>query len=178
MKKLKSGFTLLELMIVIAIIWISIIWATNISFNSLSNKQRVEWFFYKIKNNIETVKNNVLIWRETFDWTNTIVADIWNIDFNNSLSWSVKTYYYDQLDIKKSFWDFDIIPEKFYEIIVYNDWNRINDSETASIIINWRNLSLTGITTNNKILEIETKYKDKSKRFTINTISWVIEEIN
>lgn len=176
MKKVIKAFTLLEIMIVITLIWIIIIWATNINFNSLSDTQRVDWFFYKIKNNIETIKNNVLIWREVYHEWNTIVSNKWQIDFNNSWSWSIKTYYYDHFDNKKSYSDYNITPESFYKIKVSNNWNIIEDSKNVWLIINWRNLSLTWITTNNKVLEIETRYKDKVKIFTINTISWIIEE--
>jgi type II secretory pathway pseudopilin PulG len=176
MKKKKIAFTLLEIMVVVALLWIATLWITQLNFNSLSNKQRLDWFFYKIKTNIETVKNNVLIWREIKDWTETITSSRWQIDFNNSGSWIIKTYYYNTSGTKKSYslWKYDIIPEKGYAIVVSNSWSSITD--TGSILINWGNLTLTWITTTNKVLEIKTKYQWLEKVFTINTVSWVIEE--
>ena len=176
MKKLKQAFTLLEIMVVIALIWLIIIWATNLSFNSLSDTQRLNGFFYKIKTNIETVKNNVLIWREINNSWSTIISDKWQIDFNNSSKWSIRTYYYDDSNIKKLYSGYDIIPEDHYEIVISNDWSKLSDLETVWILINWRNLTLTWITTRNKTLDIEAIYKGRIKKFTINTISWVIEE--
>ncbi len=176
MKKEKMAFTLLEIMIVIAIVGIIIIWATSFSFNSLSDRQRVNWFFYKIKNNIETIKNNVLIWREVKDNGNNIVSNKWQIDFNNSGDGFIKTYYYNSSNSKINYPKYDIIPDKSYAIIIKNDWAKIDD--IASILIQWKNLTLTWawVNWNDKVLEVLVKYKNQEKIFTINAISWVIEE--
>lgn len=182
MKKPKLGFTLLELMVVIALIWVIIIWISKLNFNSLSDKQRLDWFFYKIKTNIETTRNNVLIWKEIKDWANTIVSNKWKIVINNFGSGTLKTYYHNWTNYI-AYSDKDITPEKHYSISAKCE-KLDNSSEellTAvwNIIIEWWNLSFTwwwscGLT--RKILRIEVKYRDKIKNFTINTISWVIEE--
>lgn len=176
MEKEIKAFTLLEIMVVIALIWILVIWATNINFNSISDKQRLDWFFYKIKTNIESIKNNVLIWREVLDDWNTIISSKWQIDFNNNGSWSMSTYYYNDSNSKVSYPRYNIIPKDFYEIVISNSWIWLTD--TGSILINWRNLTLTWawISGFDKVLEIVAKYKGIEKEFTINTISWVIEE--
>jgi hypothetical protein len=181
MKKLKLGFTLLEITVAIALIWIIIIWGTKLNFNSLSNKQRLDWFFYKIKTNIETVKNNTLIWKTLKNWNKIIVSEKWQIDFNNSGSGIIKTYYYDRNFNKKEYNFYDTIPKKYYSI--NTTCKKINSKETqelkgtGSIIINWSNLKLTSwCSSDEKELKIKIKYKNKEKRFTINTISWVIEE--
>jgi len=168
----KKWFTLLEIMIVIALIWIIALWASKINFNSLSDRQRVDGFFYKIKTNIETIQNDALIWKAIkLPDNSVIVPKKWKIDFSNSWSWIIVNNYFDWNNYKKYS---GIKPDKFYEIIIKN--NNTNLIDTWSLLIEWWNLSLTWITSNNKILEIEAKYKNFSKIFIINTISWVIEE--
>jgi len=166
MKKNKA-FTLIELMIVIAIIWIIAVSASNFSFNQLSDRQRLDWFFYKIKTNIEEIQNNALIWR-SIKWM--YVPKKRKIDFSNSGSWKIVSYYLSGTYIEYN----KIIPKKFYSIEIYNDNSKITD--TWSIILEWSNMSLTWITTNDKKLDIKIKYKNFIKNIKINTISWVIEE--
>ena len=171
MKKINKAFTLLEIMVVIALIWIIAFAVSKFNFNGLTNRQKLDSFFYKIKTNIETIQNNALIWKAIKNWTDAFVPEKWKIDFNNSWSWKIISNYYDWSQYK--FFS-KIIPKKFYSIKIYNNWNLLND--TWSLLIEWWNLSLTWINTNNKILEITAKYKNFEKKFTINTISWVIEE--
>ena len=179
MKKQKKAFTLIELMVVIALIWIVALSAWNLNFNSLSDRQRVDWFFYKIKTNIETIQNNALIWKAIDDsWL--FVPKKWRIDFDSSnnwtWSWTIKTYYLNDLGSYIAYTENNTISEKFYSIIIKNWWNILDSSWTWALIIEWWNLSLTWSSLTSKILEIEAKYKDFSKIFTINTISGVIEE--
>ena len=182
-KQKKYAFTLIELLVAIAIISIIILWTSNINFNKISDKQKLEWFFYKIKTNIETVANNALIWKAIKFPDNSIsVPRKWKIDFNNSNSGIIQTYYYDWIN-------YNIYNENN---ITTNNFNSINTScesfnevynkkltDTWSIIIEWWKLSFTWSSDclqGQKILKIETKYKNFSKTFTINTISGVIEE--
>jgi hypothetical protein len=183
MKKFKLWFTLLDITVGIALIWIIIIWVIKLNFNSLSNKQRLDWFFYKIKTNIETVRNNTLIWKILKDSDKIIISEKWQIDFNNSGSGVIKTYYYNNNWIKKDFSNYNIIPEKHYSIST-KCAKLDNSSEelltsTWNIMIEWWNLSFTwwwSCGSTKKVLKIEVKYKEKIKKFTINTVSWVIEE--
>ncbi len=174
MEKEKKAFTLLELMVVIALIWIMALSISKLNFNSLSDRQRIDWFFYKIKTDIETTQNNAFIWKAIkLPDDSIIVPKKWKIDFNNSWSWKIISKY---LSWSTEYIYSEIIPKKHYKIEIFNKNNPIDDTETGSILIEWWNLTLSWITTTNKILEIKTSYKNFSKTFTINTISWVIEE--
>ncbi len=172
MRQQKKAFTLIELLVVIAIIWIIILWASSLNFNAMSDKQKSNWFFYKIKTNIETIQNNALIWKAILVWGDLEVPKKWRIDFNNSWSGKIVSYY--SIDWINFVEYNKILPKQFYEIIVKNNSLQLNT--TWSILIVWWNLSLTWITSSRKELEIKTRYKNFEKIFTINTISWVIEE--
>ncbi len=171
--KRKWAFTLLEIMVVIALMWILAIWVTNLNFNSIWDKQRLDWFFYEIKTNIETIKNNALIWREIKDGSNVIIWNKWQIDFSNSGSGIIKTYYYNW-STKKNYPLYDTIPEANYEISFKNSGTGL--TSTWSIIIEWKDLILDKPDSNDKKIEVEIKYKASKKTFNINGISWVIEE--
>lgn len=184
MKKQKiKAFTLIELMVVIALIWIIALWISNINFNNLSDRQILDWFFYKIKTNIETIKNNALIWKAIKNWTETFVPKMWRIDFNSdwnwAWTWTIKTYYSKDWIIFNNILNNNISSEKFYGIEIKNFWNILNTANwTWAILIEWNKLSLTWtiLPTTDKELEIKVSYKNFDKVFTINTISWVIEE--
>lgn len=172
-------------MVVITLIWIIALWANSLNFWKLSDRQKLDWFFYKIKTNIETVTNNALIWRAIDDGWTMKVPKLWRIDFNWDYNWNwtwtIKTYYSINWTIFTSFTENDANPENFYSIEI-NDWSNVLDTswtnQTWWILIEWWNLSLTWawIDSNSKVLEIKAKYKNFEKVFTINTISWVIEE--
>ena len=172
MKNNKKAFTLIEIMVVVALLWIIALWITKLNFNTLSDRQKIDWFFYKIKTSIETTKNNALIWKAIkLSNVSTIVPKKWKIDFNNSRDWIIISNYYNWSDFIEYT---KIIPNKYYNIEVYNDSTLISD--TGSLLIEWWNLTLSWMTTNNKTLEIKVKYKNLDKIFYINTISWVIEQ--
>lgn len=185
MKKNNIAFTLLELMITISVIWIIIVWASNINYNNISDKQRLEWFFYKIKTNIETVKNNVLIWKEVRNslWE-VVSSNNWKIELSNSWSWSVDMKYVNDIWADIDYDEYDIIPSKFYSIEILC-W-RIKEPHSFKpldpngvIELNWTNLNFIWVSpcwSIDKLIQFKIKYKNKEKIFTINSISWVIEE--
>jgi len=171
-----KAFTIIELLIAIAIIWIIVIWISNLNFNNISDKQRMDSFYYKIKSEIETIKNNSLIWK-AID-SNMKVPKEWKIDFasgstniNISYSWATWTNYK------------NINIEKFYKIKAINcinlSWSTWSLSwNTWSIIINWANLSLSWCSSSNyKTLIITTWYKEFEKKLEINTVSWVLKDL-
>ena len=171
MKK-NNAFTLLEIMIVIALIWIIALWATKINFKLLSDRQRLDWFFYDIKTKIETIQNNALIWKAVKNWTDLVVPDKWQIDFNNSWSGIIVSQYFiwnNKNEFNK------IIPKQFYYIET-STW--ILNSSTWSLLIEGSNMTLTWVSSNDKILKIKIGYKQFSKTLELNTISGVIEETN
>jgi len=184
MNKNKSAFTLIELLIVIAITWIIALWIWKLNFKNISDRQRLDWFFYKVKTNIETIQNNALIWKAVNIWTQSSpklkVPTKWEIDFSNFWSWKIISYYFTWAtnSTKKEF--DSIIPANFQSIntICKNRWTDTwNINWTWELIINWWNLTLSWACSDNlKILELTIKYKQFEKKLDINTISWVIEE--
>ena len=183
MKKQKiPGFTLIELMIVISLISIVILSASNINFKKISDKQKLEGFFYQIKTNIETTTNNALIWKAVkLPSDSMIVPKLWRIDFNSDWNWTIKTYYSEDWTIFNLFTNSNIISGDFQiiEAKTKNWLDLLNSSNwTGWILINWWTLTLIWdwISVSDKILEIEIKFRGSSKIFTINTTSGVIEE--
>lgn len=61
MKKGLQGFTLVELLVVITILWIIGYWVTTINFNRITDKQKAAIFSNKITSSIEWVRNMILI---------------------------------------------------------------------------------------------------------------------
>ncbi len=168
-------------MVVIALIWIIALATTRINFTKLSNKERLNGFFYKIKNNFETTTNNALIWKAIKDWWNIIVPKQWRIELNNSDKWSIKTYFIDDTWNPIEYTMQNIIPDDNYSISIA--CKKINTTSTWTLLNTWviiieswtLNLS-SWCDSDKKELQITAKYKNNEKIFTINTISWVIEE--
>ena len=172
----KNAFTLFEIMISIAIIWIIFLWVSKLNFKNISDRQRLEWFFYEVKNNLEEAQTNALLWKAIKEWTDIVVPDFWEINFNNSWNWIIVSDYTKDGNI----YEYNkIIPKPHYYIETYYkdlDWKKIDETETWTILIKDWNLTLTWITTDTKKLEIKIGYKQFEKILYINTISWVIEE--
>lgn len=87
-KSIKKAFTIIELMLVITIIWIIFVMFSSIDFYNLSDKQRWEILANKITSEIETIRNNALIWRIIDDE----IIKSWKAEISSSWA-SVKTYY-------------------------------------------------------------------------------------
>lgn len=181
--KNKKAFTLIEILIVITIIWILVMWFSNINLNTISDKQRAESFLNKVKNNIETVKNNALIWR--WIWTDLFVPKQWKIEVSNNWNWKLSTSYYDWTNWH-NYSEYSLIPEINYSIkniecadFSWNTWSLDGWTNTWTIIITWWNLELSWCDdTDYKNIRITTSFRQIDKTFELNTISWVIQDIN
>ena len=167
-----SGFTLIEMMIVIAIMWIAALWAARVDFNRISDAERGGIFANKIASKMETIRNNSLIGKWVWAWL--ITPNVWQIEVSNTL---VKTSYDISGELTASADESVpiISPYEISEIYCVDlDGNKdITSTATLSFIKN--SLSLSGCSdTNHKILEITTRYKTHEKVITINTLSWLI----
>ncbi|MDD2871604.1 MAG: prepilin-type N-terminal cleavage/methylation domain-containing protein [Candidatus Gracilibacteria bacterium] len=82
--KARNAFTLAELMVGITIISILAIGVSNINFNRLNTKQKLEIFTNNIKTDFETIRNNALSGKGI--GANLDVPQKWKIDYsmNNS----------------------------------------------------------------------------------------------
>lgn len=180
-----KAFTLIELLVWISIISILVLWGTNIDYNRLSQKQKLEIFTNNIKANFERVRNNSLAWK--WIWINLNVPDLWQIDYSTSSSWTIITstsfdnwgtwniYNSNSID----FWsNFYISQIKCLQL----DWssdNTLISTETWSIEIEWSKISLKwdcGASTS-KILELSVNFKSipQPKIIQINTLNWLIQ---
>ncbi len=71
LRKTKA-FTLIELMVVISILAILIIGASNINFNRINKDQELDLFVNKIITDIETLRNDELMGRATLSWSTMV----------------------------------------------------------------------------------------------------------
>lgn len=186
MKKFKNNaFTLIELMVVISIIAILILGSNFLSFNNISNKEKLNTKIIQINSQIETIRNNALLWK--WIWTNLIVPKKYKIDFSTNgsgqilysyLSWA--TYQKYNLFDKKI--DFSNQFESISEINCLKlDWwtwsnSPLQNTETWTIFIEGANMTLSwNCDTNTKILDLTIKRKQDTKKIQINTLNWLIE---
>ena len=184
MKKISNtAFTLIELMVVIAIIAILILGSNFLNFNKVSNKQKLDTKTIRIVSQIEEIRNNSLLWK--WIWTELVVPEKYKIDFSTSWSWVIKAQYFSwsyidyNFDKEISFSNnFDSISEiKCLEL----NKNPINSFSwttiwTWTIFIEWSNMSLSwSCDSTTKILELTIKRKADTKKIQINTLNWLIE---
>jgi len=174
-------FTLIELMVAIAIIGIIALSSTSLNFNKLSNGEKLKINNNKIVSTIETIRNNSLMWR--WIWINLINPKYWRIDFTKTGSWKMLVSY-------NSWWLDISLPEKN---IIFNNWYYIysitcsnlswsfnNNTSSWVLFISWDNITWSWTIwcndTRTKKLEIITWYRNLTWSILINTVSWLIEQ--
>ncbi len=87
-KNIKKAFTLIEIMLVLVIIWLILVAFSSISLYNLSDKQKWEILTNQIISQIETTRNNALIWKVM----NNNIVKSWKVELSSS--WNlVKTFY-------------------------------------------------------------------------------------
>ncbi len=180
----KRAFTLIELLVAITIITILALWATNLDFNRLSNKQKLEIFTNNVKTNYESIRNNALEWK----WigNNLDVPQKWKMDFSSSNSWTIVTSYFDwtswsgstSVDFQNKFWITSIKCKDVNWTLV---WTDLIDTETGSIELSGINTQLDWDSTNcwnvkSKIIEVTFWNKiNEYKTLEINTLNWLVK---
>lgn len=174
MKKNKKWFTLIEIMVTIALIWIMMIWFSNINFNNNLNKQKFEDFNNQIVTNIETVRNNALNWKWVLDWSlNLINPNEYNIELNLT---TMTTWYN---------WTYNNLLNEVN--VSFNNINSINSIKCANhqgtvtstpnnVQINFIWKEITSSCWNNKNIIILTKAWAFTKEITFNTVTWTISK--
>jgi prepilin-type N-terminal cleavage/methylation domain-containing protein len=176
-KSLKSAFTLVELMVVVVLIGLlTWIWS-QLNINTIWDSNKLTIFNNKIITNFETIRNNTLLGK----WTdsNVGVPDSWRISYNSSWNWTVTTNYLNWTWLPYTL--STITAPEFHSISQINCldiWGTIINSNIAngSVIINWNNFSLSGgCSSNSRILEITTWFKNDTNKIHINALNWLIE---
>lgn len=176
----NKAFTLIELLVWITIISIIILWATNIDYNRLSQKQKLEIFTNNIKSDFERIRNNSLAWK--WIWTSLDIPNKWKLEYSKSSSWTVTTStsldnwatwspYKNNIDFQPGY---NISQIRCLEL----DWTfieNLNSTETWSIEIEWSNINLNCTIGNPKILELSINFRQDTEIITINSLNWLVE---
>ncbi len=173
----SKWFTLIELMVVIALISIIVLGATRIDFNRSSNQQKLAIFTNEIASKIETVRNNALIWKGVGN--NLETPESWDLIISDTSSWSLETRYNlwgSTIDSE----EYSVTSDNFYSIWNLRCIQLDGISETIvwnlTLTIDWDDMSLSGCSSDNfKILEFTTSYRQWSQSVSINTLSWLVE---
>jgi hypothetical protein len=175
--KKTMAFTLTELMIVVTLIMI-VFWAwSQLDFNSIWAKEKLEIFNTKILSHYEEIRNNALLGK----WIGSTleIPDWWKITYSDSGSGNIATQYL----IGSTWTNYSaitpLVPEKHsintVQCLDLQWWNIV--SWDAEIIFNGNQLTLSGScnpTTHAKI-QFETEHLDHTFNFEINTLNWIME---
>ena len=180
MKKYKIAFTLVEILVVIAIIGILALWVSRLNFSRMSQVELLNIESIKMLTLIEEMRNNALVWRAiSAGWQ---IPENWrivfDIDDNRYSAWFLReTWLAPEITINSNIRvPFGIMSVRCIWIDNTNLWNMAN---LGSI-----EFGTTGLTTingcsndNARILHIELWHWSISRIIRVNTITNVIEEI-
>jgi len=178
MNKKNKAFTIVELLVAIAIITIISLWANSISFKSVSDKQWLEIFNNKIISEIERVRNNSLIWKGI--WANLDVPKTWRIDFSTSWSWILNTNYR-LTDISPWILDSSLPMDKFsinWVTCINVAWTLfpLTTTETWSIIFEWWKYKLWwNCIDSQSSIKISTLNRWFNYEIEFDVVSWIIK---
>lgn len=181
MKKYKKGFTLIELIVAIALIWILAVAISSLNFNKISDNQRALIFTNDVFTPIEAVRNNSLLWKWVLNDLSTPTKTI--IEMSTANSWSLNINYYSWSTLSRtenwlSFIPFSSISDlKCSNIDFSSSWSTNN----VWIIFEWNNITFSNCmfdwTNTWAILDIKTKYKSLENTIRLNSVSGTIEKL-
>ena len=90
LKNIKA-FTLIEILVAIALLAIIWLWFANYNFSSMWDRQTLESFTNKIISNFETLRTNALVWK--WAWENFVAPEYREISFSTWNNWFETSYY-------------------------------------------------------------------------------------
>lgn len=173
----QKAFTLVELLVIIAIIGIIVSAWTQINVNNIWDDNRLIIFNNKIISQYETLRNNALLWK----WIDSDIGvpEAWKLSYSLSASWTI-TPSYSSWASWISYSGAILTTPNFYELqnIECLDLSKslVWTWSNAEIIINWNDFSLWwDCVWSSKILKFSTKFKNDTADIYINTINWLIE---
>ncbi len=182
MKKNNFWYTLTELIVIIAIIWILAVWASRINFNPQIDKQNSELFTNNIFTSIESVRNNSLLWKWVLSWSLLVHPEKWIINISTNNSWSISSKYLNNW-VEKNLDDFSVsFINSFANINKLTcknlDWTNSSIGTNIDLEFSWNELSLSWCNSpEQRVLEITTKYKNFENIININSTTWLIQKI-
>jgi len=179
----KNWFTLIELLVVITIIWLIIIWLSNINLNSQVHSKKLQILANEIKTSIESARNNSLLGQSFLSWwvltkAENIYVDI-NLDTTTSAwTWIISIWYnntntWNTIELNKN--------EKL-EIECFNIENQsiISNTNKARIDFIGNKIAISCWDKKASILQLKVENLNLpwiSKTLRINKVSWVVESL-
>jgi prepilin-type N-terminal cleavage/methylation domain-containing protein len=176
-KNNKKWFTLIELLLVMFIIGIWILWASNLNFNSLNEKQKIDIFSNKIIVAFEEIRNNALLWK----WIGTSldIPEKWKIEISSSWTWGISTHYnngswitYENIDIETNYQVEDVTCSSIDNSFTWStSWIWIIEIERDNLTLTWACDNI-----NYKKMRVTLSLNNEfRKTLEINTVNWLIE---
>lgn len=179
-KHIHSAFTLVELMVVIAIISALVIWSMRVDLSRLTQKQQTGLELVQINNIFEEIRNNALIGR----WVGVDVQnpDSWGIDISVQNWGEIQAYStlaWTNTPSPQGTWS----AQENREILEIScrslDWSSSTPlTGTGTLNFVWDQISMSGTgcdSFNQTVLFIRYGDDTLSETLTLNTLSWVMK---
>lgn len=171
------AFTLIEILVWMALIGVIAIGISRLNFNRLSDMQRIEIETTAISSILEETRNNALIWR--WVWTNFTTPSEWKIIINNSTPQGTVVSQYNT-SWYTSYRNWAAVSPFTIREIRCKDINGWSSEMSSNVELSFQkssiNISSWSCTqAKAKIIEIDFGNSRIFKTIQMNTISWVIE---
>jgi len=178
--KIKNTYwlTLIEIIVVISLIWLLSVGATNLDFSRLSVRQEHEIFTNDIISKFDSVRN--FSFQGRWIGVNLDTPDEWSVQISTAGNGSLTTTYsggiswtYEPTSITIDSW----YQLSWLECITLNDTIAPQTTNSATITFIGSEIRLSGCPdTSQKILRFDTLHNVYSSTVEINTISGIIQE--
>lgn len=180
MIKNNNWFSLIELLVVIAIIGIIVVGSSRIDFNPQIDKQNFDMFTNNVFTSIEGVRNNALLGKWVGSGSIFTHPEKWIIKLSSIWTGSVQAEYQSGSNIYP-LWDFrvDFLNQnaKISELRCESIDGYTSTGSVIDIELSGKTMSLSGCSSEQKILKIKTEYKNFHKIIQVNSITWLIEKL-
>lgn len=183
---LSKAFTLIEVMVWIAIIGIIAYGVSQFDFRAVSQRSQVEIDVSKLVNNFEEIRNNALVGKAVFNSGQLENPEAWRMTLTST--WTFAADYSLSGDFSTSSINYDILSwnERVPASILSLECRRINHASPLTISNGWTSIEFrwpdielrcnnSTYDSKDKLLVIEYGTPSISKTITINTLSGVIE---
>lgn len=123
---LRKAFTLVELIVVIAVMLIVMLNIRSVDFNRLNDWQKLDLFVNKIVTDIEILRNDELMWKSLNPWGGFIQPQARGVFFRKWANTIVKgSYLSNSNDWSNNLWNWKSLPSPIATYLW--DWVDLND---------------------------------------------------